>query len=143
MWLIADGIDEFLGFSTLTLPIAQGSLVCLLNPTAWRPPRSVIMPRAANVGRAFVLPFSRYETCLNFSGDFRANIPFGNLKVITGLQVQPELRRRAEIPGKPKRRIGCNGATFTNDTVDSRSGYFQFHRQCMGSHSQGNEEFLT
>ncbi len=83
--------------------------------------------------------FTRQDFPFNIGDGFL----FGHAKVISGLQVKPELRASAEITGKPQGGIGGDAALFPHDVIDAWGWNLQSHCQGIGRHSQRVQVFLT
>ena len=57
----------------------------------------------------------------------------GDLQVIVGLEVEPELGSCAEVAGEAEGGIGCDGAAGVEDVVDPGDGDVQFHGEAVGA----------
>lgn len=56
----------------------------------------------------------------DLGGDLEAVGEFSGIQVKGGLQVDPELRRRAEVSREPKRRVRGDATPLQHDVVDTR-----------------------
>jgi hypothetical protein len=52
---------------------------------------------------------------LHVSLNFRKFLVFGDFQIVLRLKVEPELRRRFEIPSQAQCRVGCDPAPFRDD----------------------------
>ena len=67
---------------------------------------------------------------------------FHHIKLIRGLQVQPELRCCAEVAGKARRCIGCDSSFAVHNLIDAPGRHADCHRHLiLGNPEPFNEVF--
>ena len=72
--------------------------------------------------------------CLPVASDF---------EVITGLEIEPKLRRRAKIMGKAKSHFRGNGSLLCDDFIHGRGRHPQGERELVRVEPEGIHEFLA
>ena len=68
---------------------------------------------------------------------------FGYVKVVTGLQIDPELWRCPEVACQSQRRIGGDGAASMHDLVQPRARYLDVPGKPIDAESHRFQELIT